>query len=238
MSIICNIKYKKYGFEGMAEVYVQACKEGYSRSYDSMCKKIHQIRDNKVVVKKKKYKSKPNIEKTKSPEEKVQIDIKYIPKESIKFGPKDKNYYQITAIDEYTRKRVLAVIDEKSIYQTAKFLERLEEEIVFKIKTVQTDNGREFTNSAEEKLTAFELKLKEAKIKYKKTRPYSPWQNGIVERSHRLDSKFYENKRFYSLKALKRAVKKYCSRYNNISRKVLGFKSPNQMLEEFKKVTD
>ena len=33
-------KYKKYGFEGMTEVYVQAQKEGYSRSYDSMCKKI------------------------------------------------------------------------------------------------------------------------------------------------------------------------------------------------------
>ena len=29
----------------------------------------------------------------------------------------------------------------------------------FKIKTVQIDNGREFTNSMEEKLTAFELKL-------------------------------------------------------------------------------
>ena len=124
------------------------------------------------------------------------------------------------------------MIDE-STYQIAKFLETLEQEIGFKIETVQTDNGREFTNLMEEKLTAFELKLKEAKIKYKKTRPYSPRQNGIVERSHRL-----ENKWFYSLKALKRVVKKYCSRYNNISRKVLGFKSPNQMLEEFKKVTD
>ena len=106
-----------------------------------MCKKICQIRDNKVVVKKKKYKSKPNIEKAKYPGEKVQIDIKYIPKECIKFGSRDKNYYQITAIDEYTRKRVLAVIDEKSTYQTAKFLETLEEEMGFKIKTVQTDNG-------------------------------------------------------------------------------------------------
>ena len=55
----------------MAEVYVQAQKEGYSRSYDSMCKKIRQIRDNKVVVKKKKYKSKPNVEKTKYLGEKV-----------------------------------------------------------------------------------------------------------------------------------------------------------------------
>ena len=86
-------KYKKYGFEGMVEVYVQAQKEGYSRSYDSMCKKIRQIRDNKVVVKKKKYKSKLNVEKAKYPGEKVQIDIKYIPKECIKFELRDKNYY-------------------------------------------------------------------------------------------------------------------------------------------------
>ena len=99
-------------------------------------KKIRQIKDNKVVVKKKKYKSKPNVEKEKYPGEKVQIDIKYIPKECIKFGPRDKNYYQITAIDKYTRKRVLSVIDEKSTYQTAKFLETLEQEIGFKIEIV------------------------------------------------------------------------------------------------------
>ena len=54
----------------------------------------------------------------------------------------------------------------------------------FKIETVQIDNGREFTNSMEEKLILFEMKLKQVKIKYKKTRLYSLWQNGIVERSH------------------------------------------------------
>lgn len=91
-------------------------------------------------------------------------------------------------IDEYTRKRVLAVIDE-STYQIAKFLETLEQEIGFKIETVQIDNRKEFTNSMEEKLPAFEMKLKETKIKYKKTRPYLAWQNGIVERSHRLENK-------------------------------------------------
>ena len=52
----------------------------------------------------------------------------------------------------------------------------------FKIETVQTDNGREFTNWMEEKLILFEMKLKEANIKYKKMRPYSPWQNGIIAR--------------------------------------------------------
>ena len=31
-------------------------------------------------------------------------------------------YYQITAIDEYSRKRVLSVVKEKSTYETGKFL--------------------------------------------------------------------------------------------------------------------
>ena len=31
-----------------------------------------------------------------------------------------------------------------------------------------------------------------------------------------------------------RTIKKYNTRYNNISRKVLGFKSPNQVLKEYK----
>ena len=39
----------------------------------------------------------------------------------------------------------------------------------FKIKTVQIDNGREFTNSMEEKLTAFELKLNNLNEEYNKS---------------------------------------------------------------------
>ena len=66
------------------------------------------------------------------------------------------------------------------------------------------------------------------------TKPYSPWQNGKVERSHRLDSNYYLGKRFRSLEELRRSVKIYCSRYNNISRKVLNFKSPNEYEESHK----
>ena len=66
------------------------------------------------------------------------------------------------------------------------------------------------------------------------TRPYSPWQNGKVERRHRLDSNYYLGKRFRSLEELRRSVKRYCSRYNNISRKALNFKSPNEYEESHK----
>ena len=205
-------KYKKFGYEGLAEVYVKARKEGYSRTYDSMCRIIRKMKGNAKEKPKKLHKRKKKVEQAKYPGERVQIDIKYVPEECIQFGTRDQKYYQITALDEYTRKRVLRIADEKSTYQTAKFLENLERELGFDIKKVQTDNGKEYVT----------------------TRPYSPWENGKVERSHRLDSKYYADKKFKSKEELLRSIKKYNTRYNNISRKVLGFKSPNEVLKEYK----
>lgn len=69
---------------------------------------------------------------------------------------------------------------------------------------------------------------------YRRTRPYSPWQNGKVERSHKIDGEiFYSKQEFKSVEDLKRKVKRYNARYNNIAKKVLGFKSPNQIVEEY-----
>ena len=59
---------------------------------------------------------------------------------------------------------MLRIADEKSTYQTAKFLENLEKELGFDIKKVQTDNGKEFTNSESDKKTLFEVKLEEKGI--------------------------------------------------------------------------
>ena len=227
-------KHSKFKIDGLAQVYVEAKKSGYKRSYDSMCKKIR-VMNLTITVGKKSYPKsnwKPDV--VTYPGEKVQIDIKYVPNESVLFGLKDRKYYQITAIDEYTRERVLEIVDEKSVTHTTKFLETLEKEMGFKIKTIQTDNGREFVNEAGGKRSSFELKLDELGIEYRRTRPYSPWQNGKVERSHRLDSEFYARKRFLSYEKMIRSVKKNCSRYNNTARKVLGFKTPNQLVLEYK----
>ncbi len=231
---LLKTKYKKFKIDGLAQVYVEAKKLGYSRSYDSMCKRIRLMNMKPSIAKKSYPKSNWKAYKTTYPGEKVQIDIKYVPIESILFGPLDKRYYQITAIDEYTRKRVLRIVDEKSVTHTANFLETLEDEMGFKIKTVQTDNGREFVNESLEKESMFEIKLKELNIEYKRTRPYSPWQNGKVERSHRLDSEFYSRKKFLSYEEMIKSVKKNCSRYNNTARKVLEFKTPNMVLKEYK----
>ena len=67
----------------------------------------------------------------------------------------------------------------------------------------------------------------------RRTRPYSPWQNGRIERSHKIDGeKFYSRNEFTSVEDLKKKLKRYNARYNNIAKKVLVFKSLNQIIEE------
>lgn len=226
---------KYYKCDGNAEVYVQAQKRGYTRSYGSMYK---QLRKLLKVNTKRKYKTSYTKHKEvrgKYPGDKVQVDIKYIPHHCLDFETTEMRYYQITALDEYSRKRVLEVVEEKSCYNTSLFAVQLERRFGFKINTIQTDNGFEFVNNREEtkEPTMFEKTLNALGIYHKRTRPYSPWQNGKVERSHRIDNHFYERQEFKSREDMKKRISRYNVRYNNIARKVLNFKSPNQIVEEY-----
>ena len=228
----------RYGIDGLAEVYVQLRKRGYKRSYGSMVKQIGKLPKEKI--KRRSGYTKHEEIRGKYPGDKVQVDIKYVPKESLVFDTMDKKYYQITAIDEYSRKRVLEIVDEKSVTNTSRFIKTLEKTMGLKINTIQTDNGPEFVNNQIETNipTLFEKTLKELGIKHRRTRPYSPWQNGKVERSHKIDGeRFYGRNEFTSVEDLKKKLKRYNARYNNIAKKVLGFKSPNQIVEEYLCIT-
>lgn len=237
---LIKAKYQRYSHEGLAQVYVECCKQGYQRSYGSMCKIIRQQSwKQSTHTEIKRYpKSKWRPTKVSYPGEKVQIDIKYVPKECLRFDTHEIRYYQITAIDEYSRKRYCKIVDEKSVTHTAYFLLELEEGLGFKVDCIQTDNGKEFTNGDDPSApqTIFENIMVAHGIKYVKTRPYSPWQNGKVERSHRIDTeRFYGKREFRSVEELIKAHQRYYRRQNNIVTKTLGFKSPNQIVSEYQK---
>ena len=232
---LIRIVYSRYKIDGLAEVYVQLVKRGYKRSYGSMIKQIRKLPKEKIKMRKGYTKHKEI--RGEYPGDKVQVDIKYVPKECLLFDTYDKKYYQITAIDEYSRKRILEIVDEKSVTNTSKFVKTLEEKLGLKINTIQTYNGPEFVNNQVEtnQPTLFEITLQKLGMKHRRTRPYSPWQNGKVERSHKIDGeRFYSRNEFKSVEELKKKVKRYNSRYNNIAKKVLGFKSPNQIVKEYK----
>lgn len=226
---------RRNGRYGLAEVYVRCQSRGYSRSFESMCRQIRNRGYRKVERKKKSYTRYENIQGT-YPGEKVQVDIKYVPQECIRFPCYGDKYYQITAIDEYSRKRVLKIVKEKSTYETKEFIKSLRKRMGFKIEIIQVDNGPEFVNDDDktEKDSAFEKAVKKLNMELKRTRPYSPWQNGKVERSHREDGKIlYGREVFTSEKELKKKVARHEKKYNSTAKRVLDFKSPDQVVAEY-----
>ena len=57
-----------------------------------------------------------------------------------------EKFYQYTAIDEYSRLRYTWFTKAHDTYASSEFARRLVKYFSFKIKTIQTDNGFEFTN--------------------------------------------------------------------------------------------
>ena len=226
---------KRNGIYGLAEVYVRCQAKGYQRSFESMCRQIRNKGYQKPKVHKKSYTKYERMD-GQYPGDKVQVDIKYVPQECIRFPSYGNRYYQITGIDEYSRKRVLKIVKEKSTYETGTYVRELEEAMGFPIRMIQVDNGLEFVNDDDrtKKESAFAKALKEKGIKLRRTRPYSPWQNGKVERSHREDGKIlYSRKVFTSEKEMIKEVKKHEGRYNRTAKTVLKFKSPDQVVSEY-----
>ena len=225
--------HRRYSFEGLAQVYRSLMDAGYTRTYQSMQKQLRNLR-LKQPEKKKYPKSKYKALKGEYPGEYVEVDVKYVPLECIGFSSSHARYYQITAIDLYSRKRIIKLVNELSTYETSKFLYSLEKSMGFKIKTIQTDNGREFCNDTDKVQSLFQIALKKLGMNHKRIRPYSPWQNGVVERSHRVDNEiFYARRRFSSEEEMYKSFKRYATRTNNICRAILKFKSPNEVLREY-----
>ena len=226
---------KRNGVYGLAEVYVSCQKRGYVRSFGSMCRQIRRKGYRKPAIHKKSYTKYERLD-GKYPGDKMQIDIKYVPDECIRFPSYGARYYQITGIDEYSRKRVLKIVKEKSTYETTKYLYELERRMGFPIHMIQVDNGPEFVNDDDktDKDSRFEKAAMELEMELRRTRPYSPWQNGKVERSHREDGKIlYGRKVFTSEKELIRQVAKHERRYNKTAKTCLDFKSPNEVVAEY-----
>ena len=101
-------------------------------------------------------------------------------------------------------------------------------------KTIQTDNGSEFTHlSKTNRIHPFDLLCHRLNIYQQKIRPKTPWHNGKVERSHRNDQeRFYNNLSFYSYEDLQLQMKRYLRRSNRIPSSVLGWKSPLEKRKE------
>lgn len=239
IKLIKNYKYKNKE-TGLVVLWIKLRKAGYTRSITSLYRVMQRIGIyNKAPSKKKEYEPKP-YEEMRYPGERVQVDVKYVPAKSLtkEVKEKDGRYYQYTAIDEYTRKRVLWASKEQSTSASTEFIKVIMKKFPFKIECIQTDNGFEFTNrlnwQGTKKKTMFENKLEELGIKHKLIKPKTPRHNGKVERSHRKDQeRFYYNKVFCSFEDFKNRLKYWEKEYNNFPMKPLKWLSPNEKYIEY-----
>jgi len=241
IKLIKDYKYKNKE-TGLVVLWVKLRRAGYTRSVTSLYRIMIKLGIYKKTPSKKKVYEPKLYEQMEYPGQRVQVDVKRVPsknltKELIEQGEK---YYQYTAIDEYTRMRILYFTKEQSTYESSKFIEIITKKFPFKIEEVQTDNEFEFTNrlnynpKKRGEKTMFETKLEEKGIKHKLIKPYTPRHNGKVERSHRKDQeRFYYNKVFCSFEDLVNRAKYWIKEYNNFPMRPLGWLSPKEKYLEY-----
>ena len=146
-----------------------------------------------------------------------------------------KHLYQWTAIDECTRIRFIYGFEEHTPENSVKFFKMLQKIFPFKIQTIQTDNGTEFTYKyiSDTEVCPFDIALKNAGVQHKLIPPRTPWHNGKVERSHRNDQRYFYNwEKFASVKDLNRKLKDHLHWSNRKPMRTLGGKSPLDLLRE------
>ena len=118
---------------------------------------------------------------------KMQLDVKYVPKNCY-VGKYPDKFYQYTMIDEATRERFIYPFKEQSSYSTVTFVKMAIDYFGYTPKIIQTDNGFEFTHFKDTKrVHPFDKLCNELGIKHQLIRPGTPRHNGKVERSHRND---------------------------------------------------
>ena len=238
LKLIRNMKVKNKD-TGLVVFWVKLKQRGYTRRIESLYRvMIKQGIYERTTRKRKEYIPKPYEQMT-YPGERVQVDVKAVPKECLskELQERKEKLYQYTAIDEYSRYRVIRYYKEQTTYSSKEFIEYIIKKFPFRINCIQTDNGFEFTNrlGIDKHKTIFEMKLEKLGIKYKNIRPYTPRHNGKVERSHRKDQEnFYNKRKFHSLEDLEKQGKYYLKQYNNFPMKPLNWKTPKETLENFK----
>ena len=227
---------------GLVVLWVKLRRAGYTRTIQGLYHVMIRLGIYKKAPSKRKRKQAPEVPIARYPGERVQIDVKYVPRECMSKELKEigEKYYQYTAIDEYTRLRYTYFSKEHNTYESRVFVDRLIKYFPFKIELIQTDNGFEFTNRLswnafnKNKKTMFEKRLEELKIKHSLIRPHTPTQNGKVERSHRKDQeRFYYKRVFINLEDLQEKGRRWLREYNNFPMRPLKCLSPIEKLQEY-----
>lgn len=155
----------------------------------------------------------------------LHLDIKHLPKlQVIGSGPRKRYLY--VAIDRASRMVHLAVKDEETEACATAFLNEAVAALPFKVTHVLTDNGSCFTAAD------FEKACRALGIEHRRTKPYTPKTNGMVERFNGRVGREVLVLCLGTHRDLEHLLLGYNLAYNARRQRVLGARSPDETVRQ------
>lgn len=108
--------------------------------------------------------------------------------------------YLFVAIDRTSKFVYVELLEKSGKMQAAEFLRNLIKKVPYKIHTILTDNGIQFTNRAQDKyafMHIFDRVCNDNNIEHRLTKVNHPWTNGQVERMNRTLKEATVHKYYY-----------------------------------------
>ena len=155
----------------------------------------------------------------------VHMDVKHLPKLRTADGELRKRYL-LVAIDRRSRSVHLVVKDDETEASARAFLEEALAAFPFRITRVLTDRGSCFTAEG------FETACRALGVEHRKTRPYTPRTNGMAERFNGRVQREVLGITVASHRDLERLLAGFNSAYNARRQRLLGGRSPEQVVRE------
>jgi transposase InsO family protein len=109
--------------------------------------------------------------------------------------------YLYVAVDRTSKFAYVELLEKAGKTRAAQFLRNLIQAVPYKIHTILTDNGVQFTNRITDKYALphiFDRVCEENKIEHRLTQPAHPWTNGQVERMNKTIKEATVHRYYYS----------------------------------------
>jgi transposase InsO family protein len=167
----------------------------------------------------------------------IHIDVKYLPQ----MEDQTSRRYLFVAIDRATRWVFVRIYNNKTAANARRFLRDLERACPIRIRTILTDNGKEFTDrlfGLRRRVATgkheFDRLCTELDIAHRLTPPRSPQTNGMVERFNGRIEDVLQSHHFRSGEELDATLHRYVWLYNQqLPQSALGSKTPLQAMKDW-----
>ena len=147
----------------------------------------------------------------------MHIDVKYLPQ----MADESRRRYLFVAIDRATRWVFIRIFNAKTAANARRFLRDLQRACPMRIRTILTDNGKEFTDRlfglrkrAATGEHEFDKLCAALNIDHRLTPPKSPQTNGMVERFNGRIEEVLQSHHFRSGEELETTLHRYVWLYN------------------------